>query len=122
MTSKWFIALLAVAGAFLISGLIGSFVADFLWAWSLLGAGFFAAFSLVCVAYLAAPDHKLIFSVMNFVLGAVVSWLFLEPSWYPESHATMAYHPTHLPLVITYLGGVLGLLFVALLNRRAKNA
>lgn len=122
MTPKWFIALLAVAGAFLISGVLGSFLADFLWSWSLLGAGFAAAFSVVCVAYLAAPDHKFIFSVVTFVVGVVVAWLFLEPSSYPESHATMAYQPTHLPLVITYIGGVLGLFVVALVNRRVTNA
>lgn len=122
MTPKWLIAMFAVAGAFLISGVLGSFVAGLFWEWSLLGAGFAAAFSVVCVAYLAAPDHKFIFSVVTFVIGAVVAWLFLEPSWYPENHATMAYQPTHLPLVTTYVGGVLGLLVVALLNCRATNA
>jgi len=114
MFLKWTMAFLAVAGAFLIAGIAGGLAADSLGFWSTLGAGFAAAFAVVLVAYFSAPAHKLSVAIAAFVVGAIVAWSLLEPSFYPESYRERgAYQLTHLPVLATYLGGLLGLLVSA---------
>ena len=118
MILKWALALLAVLGGFLLAGISGSLLTEFAGFWDLPGAGFSAAFAVVVVAYLAAPSHKLLISVIALVLGAVAAWFVLEPSFYPESYGERgAYLPTHLPIIATYIGGILGLIVAAALRR-----
>jgi hypothetical protein len=119
---KWILALVAVFGAFLAAGLFGSAVTHLLGYWGLPGAGFCAAGAVVLVTYLVVPRHKWPSAVASLFLGAAVAWYFLEPSWYPESYGDRggAYEPTHLPLLATYTGGILGLLVAAFLMQRAR--
>jgi hypothetical protein len=76
--------------------------------------GFCAAFAVVVVAYLAAPSHKQTASAVAFALGAIVAWHLLEQSFYPENHAARPYGSTNLPLIATYVGGMLGLAVAAM--------
>ena len=120
MILKWVLALLAVLGGFLLAGISGGILTDLVGFWSLPGAGFSAAFVVVVVAYLAAPGHKLLSSAVALVIGAVAAWIVLEPSFYPESYGERgAYQPTHLPIIVTYFGGVLGLIVAVVLKRWA---
>jgi len=116
----WPIAICAVAGAFLIGGIGGSFASIILGLWGLPGAGFLAAFSVVCVAYLTAPRSKLAFSIACFVFGAFAAWVLVGTAWYPESYGEKAYEPTSLPLAATCGGGVLGLVAVVVFDVREQ--
>ena len=120
MVLRWAMALLAVFGGFAVAGILGGLATDIAGFWHLPGAGFSAAFAVVVVAFLAAPSHKLRTATFALILGAVVAWLPLEPSYYPESYGDRgAYEPTHLPIVATYIGGLLGLLASVLIRRWA---
>lgn len=119
MTMRWMLALLAVIGGFFLAGIAGGIVSNVLLdVWSLPGAGFSAAFAVVVVTYLVAPGHKLISASIAFMIGAIIAYVMLEPSFLPESYGDRgAYEPTHLPVIATYLGGVVGLMIVAVLER-----
>lgn len=120
MVLRWALAVLAVLGGFTVAGILGGLATDFAGFWNLPGAGFSAAFAVVVVAHLAAPSHKLRTATVALVLGAVVAWLLLEPSFYPESYGNRgAYEPTHLPVIATCIGGLLGLVAAALIGRWA---
>jgi hypothetical protein len=117
---RWALAFLAVSGAFVVAGMISGLATELAGFWQLPGAGFGAAFAVVVVAYLAAPKHKLRTATVALTLGAIAAWLLLEPSFYPESYGDRgAYEPTHLPIIATYFGGLLGLLVATLLGRWA---
>ena len=117
---EWSLASLAIFGAFFIAGLTGSFITDYLGLWHLPGAGFAAALAVVLTTYFASPSHKFRSSCIALLVGAVVAWIFIEPSWYPDTrrYGDLAYQPTHLPFVATLTGGILGLLVAFLLRSR----
>ena len=120
MLLKWTLAFLAAAGAFTIAGVIGALTSDFLGFWSTPAAGFAAAFAVVLATYMSAPSHKLTVAVGSLFAGAAAAWYLLEPSFYPESYgARRAYQPTHLPIIGTYAGGLLGLLVSVSIHRWA---
>lgn len=116
MFRQWILAVLAVAGAFFLAGIGGSAATDMLGYWHLPGAGFCAALAVVLTTYFAAPSHKLVLAGCAFLAGALVAWRFLEPSWYPENYEKLAYKDTHLPLIATYVGGVIGLVVVGIVS------
>jgi hypothetical protein len=117
---KWTLAVLAVIGGFLVAGIAGGLMAEILGFWDLPGAGFCAAFAVVVVAYLAAPSHKFSFAIAALAVGAVAAWLILIPSYYPESYGDRgAYQPTSLPIILTYAGGIVGLVVAGVLKRWA---
>ena len=117
---NWIMAAFAVVGGFVVAGVAGSVLTDFAGFWHLPGAGFSAALATVALAYLAAPNHKLSCAFGALIIGAAVAWYVLEPSWLPENYGDRgAYEPTHLPIIATYVGGVVGLLLVALYRRWA---
>lgn len=120
MALKWLLMLLAVLGGFFTAAIVGALITAHAGFWDLPAAGFCAAFAVVVVTYLAAPYHKMGSATLAFCIGAVVAWFLLEPSFYPEYPARyqdVAYQPTHLPLIATYLGGILGLAGVMGLRR-----
>ncbi|GAB2843241.1 hypothetical protein GCM10027277_08290 [Pseudoduganella ginsengisoli] len=116
-------AAFAVIGAFFVVGIVADIATGALGYWHVLGSGFFAAMATVVSAFIAAPKRKFMFASFAFVIGVAVAWYFLEPSWYPENYGAKAYQPTHLPIVVTCLGGVLGLIFAAIpwLRSRRKS-
>jgi hypothetical protein len=118
MATRWLLAVLAVLGAFFAAGLLGALVADALGRWYEPAGGFAAALSVVVVAYLAAPSHRLPAAMAALAIGACIAWHFLAPSSYPESYGDKAYEPTYLPLIATCAGGLLGLLLAAFHSRR----
>ena len=116
MFRQWITAALAIAGAFFLAGIGGSVATDMLGYWHLPGAGFCAGIAVVLTTYFAAPSHKLALAGCAFLAGALVAWRFLEPSSYPESYAKLAYKDTHLPLIATCAGGVIGLVVVGIIS------
>ena len=106
-------------GAFLVAGIAGSAATEAVGFWHLPGAGFSAALAVVLSSYFAVPSRRFLCACCAFAIGAVVAWMLLEPSWYPESYGARAYQPTHLPLIATYLGGVVGLAAAGVLSLRS---
>ena len=106
----WMLAPFTVAGGFVVAGVGAAMLASAFGVWDLPVAGFAAALAVVLVAEVAAPSHKLAFSVLCFCVGAVVAWWALKGSYYPENHPTKAYLPTYWPLTATLFGGVIGVL------------
>lgn len=117
MILKWTLAALGVFAAFIAGYLVGVFVDGYLHYWGLPWSGFCAAFSIVLASYLAAPSHKRAAARIILIIGAGAAWYLLEPSWYPEYYGNKAYQPTHLPLLATYIGGILGLVIAELFQR-----
>jgi len=119
---QWSLAVLAVVGAFFLAGITGSLATDVLGFWNIPGAGFLAALAVVVAAYLAAPRRNALFACGTFVVGAIAAWVLLEPSSYPDSqhYGDIAYQPTHLPVVTTYVGGIIGLAIVGILRLRSS--
>ena len=119
---RWFLAFLAVAGAFFIAGVTGSIVTDLAGFWHLPGAGFAAALAVVMTTYVAAPSHKFQASCLALVVGALAAWFLLDSSWYPETdrYDGLAYQETHLPFIATFIGGILGLLLVTLFRSQTR--
>lgn len=123
MVLRWFLLLPIVLGGFLVAGTLGSLATAAVGAWHLPGAGFSAALVVVILAYVAAPAVKLQTAFCMLIVGGGIAWWLLEPSFYPESYRDCgAYLPTHLPLVATYLGGLLGLCAVLVDHRRRRAA
>jgi peptidoglycan/LPS O-acetylase OafA/YrhL len=115
---RWPLFVLSLLGIFVAAGIAGALASHLLGLWSTPVAGFCAAFAVVWGAWRLAPSHKLKATLFVLVLGAVLAWVVLEPSWYPESYADLAYQPTHLPLAATYAGALLGCLFGFIRHRR----
>jgi hypothetical protein len=116
----WMLAPFTVIGGFLVAGAGGALVASGFGVWELPVAGFVAALGAVLVASVAAPSHKLLFSLFCFCLGAAVAWWALDGSFYPENHPTKAYQPTLWPWGSTLAGGLLGVLSVIVRSRPRK--
>ena len=116
----WFLAFFAVSGAFFIAGLTGSFITDALGFWHMPGAGFAAAFAVVVTTFFASPSRNFQLACLSLVVGGLVAWRVLEPSSYPdmERYRDIAYQPTHLPLIATLSGGLLGLLLAFVLRSK----
>jgi hypothetical protein len=119
---RWILFTLAVIGALTVGVLAGSFSAHALGVSEFPVTGFFAALAVVVTAAFAAPTHRIAATVSVFATGALAAWWLLEPSWFPESYPDRAYQPTHIPLVVTYLGGVLGLAVAAFRSRLTSRA
>ena len=119
---RWFLAFFAVAGAFFIAGVAGAIASDLAGFWYRPGAGFAAALAVVLATYLSAPYRKFQAACVALLAGSITAWIVLEPSWYPDSeqYHPLAYQPTHLPLIATLAGGLVGLVLVAVLWYRTR--
>ena len=78
--------------------------------------------AVVLATYLSAPYRKFQAACVALLAGSITAWIVLEPSWYPDSeqYHPLAYQPTHLPLIATLAGGLVGLVLVAVLWYRTR--
>ncbi len=118
--SQWVISAFAISGAFFLCGFGGALIADLTGLWDKPLAGFFAAFGVVSIAYLSAPSKNREFSLLVFIVGCLCAWFLVGSSWYPESYPSKAYQPTHLPFIVTVLGGLVSLAICLFPLRRRK--
>lgn len=109
---RWIFVMLAVVGSFAVAVVFGGVASHYAALWEEPVAGFISALTVIIVAYFLAPSHKLRFASIVYALGAMSAWSLLEPSWWPESYGDRAYQTTHLPILCTCTGGLLGLLLV----------
>jgi hypothetical protein len=93
-------------------GIGGAVIANVAGFWGLPTAGFCAAFSVVSVAYVSAPKFNNQVAIGVFVLGAIVAWFLLVPSYYPGNYDKSS----HAPILATILGGVIALFITTLIE------
>jgi len=111
---RWIIAVFAILGAFFTCAFGGAVIAELVGFWELPPTGFSAAFVVVSLAYIAVPSGKSVTTIFVFLLGGVLAWVFLEPSYYPGTYPDRAYQKTHLPFIASMIGGVIPLAIVLL--------
>ena len=68
-----------------------------------------AALAFVVAGAMIAPRSRLIVAMALCAVGAWVAWLVLGSWWFPENHPR-AYQPSRMPLALTLLGGLIGVL------------
>ncbi len=101
----WFVSFFAVSGAFVLCGFGGLVIAKLLNISEIHSAGFFAAFGVVSMAYISAPQHSVLASTVTFILGTLAAWCFLREAQYYE-HGEYFQNIMYSPLTITILGGL----------------
>jgi hypothetical protein len=99
---------LAAVLAFVLGGMFGERVAIALGFWTYPLTGFCAAFAVVSVVYLVAPDRKFYSSCISYVIGAVLAFLALKDCYDPRT-----YEPTLMPFWVTLAGGAFALAIAA---------
>ncbi len=122
MKRNWLLSIFSILGAFLAGGVIGSLAVEAIDIWHQPGMGFGAAFAVVIMAYISAPNYKIIFTSIIFAIGAIISWQIMEPSYLPESYKELAYQKTHIPIIATYTGAFTAYLICLVLAKKYKNA
>ena len=69
-----------------------------------------AAFLFVGAA-LIAPTRRALTAIVLYACGAALAWSQLNDWYFPEGHPR-GYQPSRVPLVLTLLGGIVGVLAV----------
>jgi len=95
--------------------LLTSIVKEFI-CWKEPIVGSISAIVVVSYCYLKAPNYKLICSAFSFLLGAVIAYFAPYMLTYPECHK-LAYQSTYIPLMFTYLSGLIVLIFCLYISK-----
>ena len=103
------IFVVSAVGAGLLAGL-----AD-VWKKPIIGS--VAAFCVVIAGYVTAPNHKQLASVVWLIVGAISAWLLAGDSYYPEDYEH-AYQLTIIPLLATYLSGLVALVICLVWHKK----
>ena len=111
------LSVVIVTIVFVVAAVSGGLFADFIGVWKkpVIGGG--AAFFVVITGYVTAPSHKQIAAAVWLIVGAIAAWVLAGNSSYPEDY-TQAFQPTIMPLIITYLSGLVALLLCVLWDRK----
>jgi cytochrome bd-type quinol oxidase subunit 2 len=112
------IIVLAVVGAFAITGVVGAFTFT---RWPEPYVGPLCAVAVVLTTYWAARKRKKTAGFIALVVGSTVAWLFLKDSYFPEPHP-QAYQQTYLPFVFTVAAGTLTFLICGMLWKEAQKS
>jgi hypothetical protein len=115
--ARWILLPVLVFVAFVLIGVSTGAMADSMHLWREPIVGFFAAFTVVIIAYVYAPSYRLQVSGATYICGAAVAYLLLRHAYYPEGYEH-PYQETLLPLVVTSIGGAVG--FVSLVFYHLK--
>ncbi len=116
---RWFCMPPLVFVLFIGAGVITSFVSSAIGLWDYPCVGATCAFVWVLSAYAIVPEKKLIVAIAAFLGGAILAYGPLEPAWWPEGFS-QPYQPTHLPLVATYVSGLIAVVIAATMEKRKK--
>ena len=118
---RWFLTPFVPVLVFYLSAVPTLFITIVFKIWIDPTYGFIAAFCVVLSAYLIAPSAKKWIGIIAFLLGAIAAWFIVGESYYPENYAN-PYQPTYLPLMVTYCGGLLGVIVCFFLDRKFNKA
>ena len=113
---RWLSLPLVVPAAFIVGFMFGGAASQALGMWEEPVVGFCAALAVVLAGHHAVPTHRFAVSVVLLLAGGVTAYRLIGRSWYPEGYEK-AYEPTYLPLLITFLGGLLGVAYSFLRTR-----
>jgi hypothetical protein len=80
-----------------------------------------AALAFVVAGEMIAPRARFVVALVLYAAGACLAWFVLNPWWFPEHHPR-AYQPSRVPLTLTLLGGLAGLLITFVLVQRSFGA
>lgn len=119
-TTGFIVSIVIVILTFLVSAISAAFLADFVGIWKKPIIGAMAAFCVVISGYVTSPSHKRAAAVVWLIVGAITAWFLAGDSYYPEDYKH-AYQLTFMPIVATYLSGLLAL-FVCLVWHKKNNA
>lgn len=103
--------------SFVFSAVAAGLLADLVGIWKKPAIGSVAAFCVVIVGYVTAPSHKRMASVIWLIVGAISAWFLAGDSYYPEDYEH-AYQLTIIPLLATYLSGLLDLLLCLVWHKK----
>ena len=78
------------------------------------------AIAFVVAGVWLAPRYREVVAVGLFAIGARVAWIVEGPWSFPESHPR-AYQTSWVPLVLTLIGGVIGVLISVVTLGRTRN-
>ncbi len=87
----WTIWFFAIVGSFVLFGVCGLMVALYIGWDDDTVSGFFAAFGVVLMAYLAAPRQPALTSIVLFFVGALIAWGVLRPDLPPLDKTAYLY-------------------------------
>ncbi|KGJ97361.1 hypothetical protein [Colwellia psychrerythraea] len=104
---------------FIVSAFAAGFLADLASVWKKPIIGSVAAFFVVISGYATAPSHKKIAAVTWLIVGAISAWILAGDSYYPEDYEH-AYQLTIIPLLATYLSGLLALSICLLWHKKTN--
>jgi len=103
---RWTVLVPATATAFVAAGVAGSVLGSVLGVWGEPLIGAFTAGAFVAVPFWIAPSQRRLVATAALVVGAALAWRLVgPPSSYPEGYGELAYQPTYLPIVATYVAG-----------------
>jgi len=121
---RWALLPFEILLGFVLVGIAGVMAAGLFYLWYEPVGGFFAAIAVVALAYIRAPAWPLMTALIAYSMGCAVAHQMLwERSFYPENYET-AYEPTNFPFWVTFAGGTLAILGVAVhafLKRRTTS-
>ena len=102
---------------FTVSAVMAGYLAGLANVWKKPIIGAVAAFCVVTSGYATAPSHKQIAAVVWLIVGAISAWILAGDSYYPED-SEHAYQLTIIPLLATYLSGIIALLICMLWHKK----
>ena len=115
---RWTVLVPATATAFVAAGVVGSVLGSVLGVWGEPLIGALAAGVFVAVPFWIAPSQRRLVATAALAVGAALAWRLVgPPSSYPEGYGDLAYQPTYLPIVATYVAGAVTWTGCALLAR-----
>jgi len=114
---RWFALPAFVFGAFIATGILAEVPVTVFGLWEDLWVGIACAVTWVLTSFFIAPEKKTIVSTVFFVLGALLAWILVGKSWYPESHPR-AYQHTYIPFALTFISGLSTLALLAIIKKR----
>ena len=107
-TKGFILSIVIVVVIFIVTATTAGILAGYVGVWKKPIIGAVAAFCVVVSGYITAPSHKQWAASIWLLVGAIAAWFLSGDSYYPEDHQH-AYQLTYIPLVATYLSGVLAL-------------
>jgi hypothetical protein len=78
-----------------------------------------AAIAFVVAGAMIAPRARILVALVLYAVGAAIAWFVLDAWSFPEGHPR-AYQFSRVPLMLTLLGGLAGVLVPVLLRHRSR--
>ena len=117
---KWPLFVIGLLTIMIATPIIVTFILKGILCWKEPIAGPITAITVVFYSYLLAPKYRAICAVAAFLVGALFSYTIPDMSWYPECHE-LAYQRTYIPLLVTYIAGIIALGFCLYFSYKKHN-